>query len=227
MGFTSPSVVLCPKRAAKWVLAAQHNSSIRKLDLCFPVTHSSFSVHVPSILSLSSIGRHFSRGLCSSFGPSDSLPFPPTRLKAAQHLSCNLPGGFHHTSHGIVSHVPSSPCVWSHLLSALQLRHLSLAFRSPASEQQRPQLLEQDAAGSCPPRVLLPGGSRLSHAVPPGSGKPALPSPVMLAGRCRVCPRLTPSDGLQRPREHVFHKAVFRLRVSQSRLGNPRADGWV
>lgn len=150
MGFTSPSVVLRPKRAVKWVLAAQHNSPISKLDLCFPVTHSSFSVPVPSILSLSSISRHFSRGLCSSFGPSDSVPFPPTWLKAAQYLSCNLPGGFHHTSHGIVSPVASSPCVWSHLLSALQLCHLSLAFWSSASEQQRPQLPEQDAAWLSP-----------------------------------------------------------------------------
>lgn len=64
MGFTSPSVVLCPKPAVKWVLAAQHNSSICKLDLCFPVTHSSFSMRVPSLLSLSSISRHFSRGFC-------------------------------------------------------------------------------------------------------------------------------------------------------------------
>ena len=146
MGFTSTSVILCPKRAVKLVLAAQHNSSISKLDLCCFVTHSSFSVRVPSIPSLSSINHHFSLGLHSAFGPSCSVPFPPTLLNAAQYLRCHLPGGFHHISHGIVSHVASSPCVWSCLPSALQLCHLSLPFQSSASEQQRPQPLERDAA---------------------------------------------------------------------------------
>lgn len=107
------SVVLCPKRAVKPVLAAQHNSSISKLDLCFPVTHSSFSVRVPSTLSLSSINHHFSHGIRSAFGPSYSMPFPPTMLKAAQYLSCDLPGGFHHVSHGIISHAASSLCLVS------------------------------------------------------------------------------------------------------------------
>lgn len=155
MGFASTSVILRPKRAGKLVLAAQHNLSVSKLDLCFPVTHSSFSVCPPSILSLSSINHHFSHGLHSSFGPSYSVPPPPTLLKAAQFLSGDLPGGFHQVSHGIISHVPSSPRVWSRLLSALQLCHFSVAFRSSALEQQCPQPLERDAtwllSTTCPP----------------------------------------------------------------------------
>jgi len=132
MGLTSTSVGLCLKRAVKLALTAQHNSSISKLNLRFPVTHSNFSVHVPSILSLSSTNHHFSHGLFSAVGPSYSVPFPPTLLKAAQCLSCDLPGGFgcHQISHGTVSHVAWSPCLWSPLLYALQPHHLSLAFQS-------------------------------------------------------------------------------------------------
>lgn len=135
MGFTSTSVILCPKRALEPVLPAQHNSSIRKLDLCFPVTHSSFSVHVPSILSLLSINHYFSRGLCGAFGPSHSVPFPPTWLKAARYLSCDSPGGSHHVPHGITSLCLASSASCSTAPSPLAaISELSLrAAASPAA----------------------------------------------------------------------------------------------
>lgn len=98
MGFASTSVILWPKRAVKLVLAAQHNFSIGGIDLRFPVTHSSFSVHVPGILSLF---LHQSSFLVWALWLSQSFifcAFPTHLVKAAQYLSCHLPGGFHQVS---------------------------------------------------------------------------------------------------------------------------------
>lgn len=143
--------------------------------------------------------------------------YPPTLLKAAQYLTCGLPLGFHQVSHGIVSHMASSPCVWSLLLSALQLSLVSgiseLSLGAAASLAT--------GAGCC----LAPIHHVSCCPGQPAEQQPALPSPVTLAGRGRVCPHLTPSDGLRGLREH--YRAAFRLRAAQARLGIPRAHVWV
>lgn len=87
-----------PHFVPELVLAAQHESSISKLDLCFPDTHRRFSLHGPSILSLFPINHHFSHGLRSSWALHTPAPFPPTLLKAAQPDACQVAFPIHHAA---------------------------------------------------------------------------------------------------------------------------------
>lgn len=72
--------------------------------------------------------------------------FPTHLVKAAQYLSCHLPGGFHQVSFTGYHMAPPGPSIYVQLLSSLQFCHLSLALWSSALEQEHPELLEREAA---------------------------------------------------------------------------------
>lgn len=111
MEFASTSVIFWPKRAVKLVLPAQHNFSTSRIDLCFPVTHSSFSVRVPSILFLF---LHQSSFLMWALWLSQSFilcAFPTHLVKAAQYLRCHLPGGFQQAFFTRYDMAPPGPSV--------------------------------------------------------------------------------------------------------------------
>lgn len=226
MGFASTSVILWPKRAVKLVLAARHNFSIGGIDLRFPVTHSSFSVHVPGILSLF---LHQSSFLVWALWLSQSFilcAFPTHLVKAAQYLSCHLPGGFHQVS---FTRYLSPGNAWLLRVPLFRLSCFLLCSSVTSHWHFGAQPWSSSILSCWSERLLgcFPRPAALGQPAKPrratGSGKPAQPSPTTRAGGRRACPRLTLGNGVRWPR--VVSPSCLGLRVARAHLGNPRARG--